>query len=147
MPADARYYDFWPGTWYRVIDGEIDTTNTRFHVTPGIHSAAFEETWRLVIDSTTTITARALRAWDAGAGHWQYVWISDDGLFQVWEGRRVNGDWYIYREFEGQGEPLLSRQAWLPQESGRVVRISEQSSDGGATWRRRFREEYRRVRE
>ncbi|NIR45404.1 MAG: hypothetical protein GWN99_13380 [Gemmatimonadetes bacterium] len=142
---DAAYYDFWPGTWYRIVDGVVDTTSTRFHVVRSVHRAAFEETWRLVIDSATTINARALRAWDPGSERWQYVWISAGGLFQIWEGRKVGEDWYIYHEFEIEGERVLSRQAWIPVGPDRLVRISEHSSDGGQTWHVRFREEYARI--
>lgn len=142
---DSRYYDFWPGTWYRIVDGVVDTTSTRFRVEPGVHPAAFEEHWRLVIDSETTITARAFRAWDSASERWRYVWLSDAGQFQVWEGRKVGDHWYLYKEFEIEGRRVLSRQAWIPIAPGRLERISEHSSDGGRTWQRRFREEYARV--
>lgn len=144
-PSDRHYYDFWPGTWYRVIDGVVDTTSTRFRNVRGVYPAAYEESWRLVVDSTTTITARAFRAWDPGSERWRYVWLSDAGQFQVWEGRRVDGHWYMYNEFEIEGRRVLSRQAWIPIAPGRLERISEHSSDGGQTWQRRFREEYARA--
>lgn len=144
-PSDSRYYDFWPGTWYRIVDGVVDTTSTRFRVVRGVHRAAFEESWRLVIDSETTITARAFRAWDSASERWRYVWLSDAGQFQVWEGRKVGDHWYMYREFEIEGRRVLSRQAWIPIAHGRLERISEHSSDDGRTWQRRFREEYARV--
>jgi len=143
--SDSRYYDFWPGTWYRIVDGVVDTTSTRFRVGRGVHPAAFEEKWRLVIDSATTITARASRAWDSASERWRYVWLSDAGQFQVWEGRKVDGHWYMFKEFEIEGRRVWSRQAWIPIAPGRLARISEHSSDGGRTWQRRFREEYARV--
>lgn len=143
--SDSHYYDFWPGTWYRVVDGVVDTASTRFRVERGVHPAAFEEKWRLVIDAATTITARAFRAWDSASGRWRYVWLSDAGQFQVWEGRKVNGHWYMFKEFVIEGRRVLSRQAWIPIAPGRLERISEHSSDGGRTWQRRFREEYARV--
>ena len=27
---ETRYYDFWPGTWYRLVNGKMDTASTRF---------------------------------------------------------------------------------------------------------------------
>lgn len=137
-----HYYDFWEGTWHQVIDGEADTTGTVFHVERDVHPAAFIERWRLVIDSTTTLHATALRAWDKTTRRWMYTWISDNGLYQVWEGRRVGDHWYIYRQFDVQGDRFLSRQAWIPDGPNRLVRISERSDDGGRTWQTRFREEY-----
>lgn len=126
-------------------NGQIDTAGTWFEVRRGVHDAAFEEGWRLRIDSATTIRARAFRAWDAAAERWMYAWVSDNGLFQTWEGRRVGDDWYIYRRFGTGADAFLSRQAWIPVEPGRVVRTIERSTDGGDTWALRVREEYMRV--
>ncbi|HEX9892748.1 MAG TPA: hypothetical protein VGA78_02445 [Gemmatimonadales bacterium] len=145
FPSDARYFDFWEGTWYRAVNGQPDTGGTRFIVRRGVHPASWEEEWRLRLDSTTVI-AHALRSWDATKGRWGYVWVSSQGHFQVWEGRRVDGDWYIYRPFEFPADRYLSRQAWLPVGPGRVRRISQKSYDGGQTWELRFAEEYVRVR-
>jgi hypothetical protein len=140
-----HYFDFWEGTWYRVVDGQVDTTATRFIVTRGVHPGAWEERWRQRLDSATVLHATGLRAWDKTSRRWMYVWVSENGLFQVWEGRLVRRDWYIYHEFDIQGDRYLSRQAWLPGPPGRLVRISERSSDGGQSWELRFREEYKRM--
>lgn len=145
FPPDARYFDFWEGTWYQVIDGRPDTTGTRFNVRRGVHSASWEEDWRMRIAGDTIVTARALRSWDATKNRWGYVWVSSDGHFQVWEGRKVGGDWYIYRPFEFPTDRYLSRQAWLPRGRDRVHRISQKSYDDGKTWELRFSEEYVRL--
>lgn len=140
----SRYYDFWPGTWFQVVNGAVDTTRTAFRVEVDVHRAAFVERWRLVIPPADTLHATALRAWDVTEDRWMYTWISDGGLHQVWDGRRVGNDWYLYREFDTPDGPVLSRQAWIPRGPGRLERISEHSVDGGETWQLRFREEYRR---
>jgi hypothetical protein len=141
---DTHYFDFWVGTWYRIVNGRVDTSATRFQVTRGVHPGALEETWRMVVD-TNRVAARAFRAWDKTRGRWMYVWVSDNGLFQAWEGRRVGADWYFFHEFDIQGDRYLSRQGWLPAGPDRATRVSERSVDGGRTWQLRFREEYRRV--
>jgi hypothetical protein len=143
--SDAKYFDFWEGAWYKFADGKIDTAGTYFKVTRDIHAAAFQEKWRLVIDSTTTLYATALRAWDKRDSKWGYVWISDDSLFQVWDGVKVEEDWYIYKTFDINGEQVLSRQAWLPQGDDLVLRTSEWSKDKGKSWQLRFKEHYKRV--
>jgi hypothetical protein len=143
--AETRYFDFWPGTWYRVVDGKMDTTSTRFKVSCSVHAAAYEEEWRTVIDSTTTLYATALRAWDKTNVRWMYTWVSDNGLFQVWEGRKVNDDWYIYRPFDINGDKYFSRQAWIPDGPNRLMRISEKSYDNGKTWQLRFKEYFERA--
>jgi len=143
--AETHYFDFWPGTWYRVVNGKMDTTSTYFNVSRGVHPAAYEEEWRMVIDSTTTLRATALRAWDKTNSRWMYTWVSDNGLFQVWEGRKVNDDWYIYRPFDISGDKYLSRQAWIPEGANRLMRISEKSYDDGKTWQLRFKEYFERA--
>lgn len=144
FPPDSRYFDFWQGTWYPVRDGLPDTTGTRFVVRPGPHAAAWIEDWRMKLDSTT-VTAHAIRAWDATKQRWGYIWVSSQGHFQVWEGRKVGADWYIYRPFSFPTDQYLSRQAWLTLGPGRLQRISQKSYDGGETWQLRFVEEYIKV--
>ena len=143
--ADTHYYDFWIGHWEVVKDNRADPSGTTFEVVRGVHPGALEETWRPAQLGAGGLAARGIRAWDKTAGRWMHVWVSDNGLFQVWEGRRVGRDWYMFHHFEIAGTRYLSRQAILPQGSDRAVRISERSDDGGQTWTLRFREELRRV--
>ena len=137
--ADTHYYDFWLGRWAVVKDGSLDSAGATFHVTQGVHPAALEETW------SGTIAARAFRSWDKTAARWMHVWISANGLFQVWEGRKVGSDWYMFKEFDIAGDRYLSRQAILPRGPRTAVRISERSDNGGRSWQLRFREELRRL--
>ncbi|MFW6078372.1 MAG: hypothetical protein ACODAE_02045 [Gemmatimonadota bacterium] len=141
---EARYFDFWPGTWVEVVDGAPDTAATTFTVTRGVHRSAFEERWKLVYDGAAH-RSTALRAWDRVNERWMFTWVSDNGLFQVWEGRKVGDDWYIVREFEIDGERFLSRQAWIPRGRNELVRVMERSFDGGQSWETRSRTRFRRV--
>jgi hypothetical protein len=136
--ADTHYYDFWVGQW---ADKKADASASgpAFTVTRGVHAGALEETW------SGALSARAFRAWDKTTGRWMHVWISSNGLFQVWEGRKVGDDWYMFKEFDVDGDRYLSRQAVLRQGEREAVRISERSDDGGKTWTVRFRQELRRV--
>lgn len=142
---EKRFYDFWPGTWAKIINGRVDEKASSFHVTRSIHDAAFDEDWLLVNEKGEVLLSKAIRAWDQVNNRWMFVWISDNALFQVWEGQKFGDRWYIVREFEAGGRKFLSRQAWWPEGSDRVVRISERSFDGGKTWEVRFREEYGRL--
>ena len=71
----------------------------------------------------------AIRAWDKTAKKWGFVWISDNGLYQVWETKKVGNDWYFYKKFTVGGDTYLSRQGFLPQPDGTVLRISEKTYD------------------
>ncbi|HUP42741.1 MAG TPA: hypothetical protein VM599_05975 [Thermoanaerobaculia bacterium] len=141
---DTRYFDFWPGTWVEVVDGKPDPSATKFTVRRSVHPAAFEEDWQLHYGGGTH-AAVGLRAWDQVAKRWMFTWVSDNGLFQVWEGVEVGDDWYIVREFEVEGEAFLSRQAWIPEGEDRLVRVMERSFDDGRTWQTRSRTSFQRT--
>lgn len=141
---DARYFDFWPGTWVEVVDGEPDPTGTVFRVRQSVHPAAFEERWTLVYGGGAHPSS-GLRAWDPVEERWMFTWVSGEGHHQVWEGVKVDGDWYIVRPFEIDGERFLSRQAWLPRGPDELVRIMERSFDQGRTWETRSRTRFRRI--
>ena len=143
--ADTRYFDFWPGTWYPVVDGRLDTTGSAFIVRRSVNSAAFEEVWLQRFDSVVTRSV-AIRAWDQIANKWMFVWVSENALFQVWDGQKIGSDWYIVREFNFEGQRFHSRQAWIPDGPDRLVRLMERSTDGGRTWQPRSRTTFQRAR-
>ncbi|MGH9348101.1 MAG: hypothetical protein ACRD26_12645 [Vicinamibacterales bacterium] len=136
---DTLYYDFWVGRWADVTDGSTGAPVPVFIVTRGIHAGSLEETWSGVLK------ARAFRTWDKTASRWMHVWVSDNGLFQVWEGRKVGRDWYMFKDFDIDGDRYLSRQAILPRGDREAERVSERSDDGGRTWTLRFRQRLRRI--
>lgn len=133
-PCPASYYDFWPGAWHEVVDGEV-APEPRFEVRGNLHPSSFEETWHM-----DGYRAKAWRVWDRTAERWMFVWISEEGHFQIWEEKKLGEHWYMFKQFVIDGETVLSRQAFIPREDGSVVRTSEHSRDGGESWRLRFRE-------
>ncbi|MBX7153019.1 hypothetical protein K1X84_15430 [bacterium] len=141
---DQHYFDFWEGKWYQEINGIPDSTKTVFNVTRGVHPFSFEENWTMTFDSSR-LKAKGIRVWDDSTRAWQYVWMSERGHFQIWSGKKVDGNWYIYRPFNINGDVYLSRQAWIPESRDRLMRISEKSYDHGKTWSLRFKEFYRKV--
>ena len=143
---EMAYYDFWPGTWARVVNGRVDPKATSFRVKRSIHAAAFEEEWRQVDDKGVVRLSRGIRAWDQVTNRWMFTWVSENALFQVWEGRKYGDRWYIVREFEAGGRRFLSRQAWWPEGPNRVIRVMERSFDEGKTWELRSRTEFGRTR-
>lgn len=140
VPADSSYYDFWVGEWHQVVDGQI-AAEPRFVVEEGISSSLLEEHWQM-----EGYRAKAWRGWDSSQDTWTFVWISEQGHFQVWNERKVGKHWYMLKTFLIDGEEVLSRQAFIPQSDGSVVRTSEHSRDGGETWTLRFKETYVQVR-
>lgn len=137
---DSLYYDSWIGEWYRV---ENDTLQNRpsFVVKRGLYHSSYQEFWMGPGGNFST----AWRAWDSRTRKWDFAWMSTDGLFQIWEGRKVEGIWYIYKTFIlDNGEEVLSRQAFMMENDKLMIRTGEHSSDSGKTWRLRFREVYKK---
>ncbi len=142
---DTRYYDFWPGTWIEIVDGKVDSSATRFVVKRSVSPASFEEEWTQVYDGVAHKSV-ALRSWDQVNNRWAFVWVSDNALFQVWDGVKVGHDWYIIKEFDIDGNKILSRQAWIPQDDGHLRRLLQRSEDGGHTWFTRYDAMFKKMR-
>jgi len=142
--AETRYYDFWPGIWAEEVDGVPDTTATRFRVVRSVNPAAYVEHWIQVYDGGEHRSI-ALPGWDQVQEKWLFTWVSDNGLFQMWDGRKIDGHWYIVKEFTINGTHLISRQAWIPEGPDRLIRVMERSFDNGETWETRSRTPFRRI--
>jgi hypothetical protein len=142
--ADVRYYDRWPGTWYRVTGDRVDSLPT-FIVRRGPGNS-FEESWHLTVDGTRS-RSFGLRGWDPDLRSWRLVWVADPGHFQIWDGVKSAGGWYIIRRFGADSTAFLSRQAWIPQGPDMMLRTVERSTDGGKTWTTRYRDLFKRGKE
>ena len=141
--VDLRYYDAWPGVWYRLRGEALDSLPT-FSVDRGPGNS-FLETWHLVIDGHRD-RSFGLRAWDPQTRAWRLVWVADPGLYQIWDGVKLSDGWYIQRRFGEGASAFLSRQAWIPQGQDRMLRTIERSTDGGKTWTVRYRDVFQRGR-
>lgn len=140
LTDDAHYFDFWKGKWcLQRDDGSVDTT-FYFNVKESVNAAAYEEEWQFGPDQKSI----ALRAWDKTNNKWGFVWVSANGLFQVWDSRKVDGNWYIYRQFTINGETYMSRQSFILQPDGTVIRKSEKSTDE-KIWELRFSQRLKKM--
>lgn len=137
--ADSTYYDFWVGDWHQIVDGEM-ADEPRFKVKRGLYSNHLEEEWQM-----EGYRAKAWRGWDSTSDQWVFTWVSELGHYQVWEEKKVGDHWYMFKSFNINGEEVLSRQAFLQQPDGTVIRTSEHSQDGGENWMLRFKEEYVKI--
>lgn len=138
--GDAKYFDFWVGQWYEIkSDGTLDSTSY-FKVKRSVNPSAFIEEWHF----NSGMSSIAIRSWDKINNKWGFVWVSDNALYQVWDTKKVDGHWYIYRQFTINGDTYLSRQGFIPQSDGTVLRISEKTYDE-KTWEVRFKQVLRKV--
>ena len=135
----SLYYDNWVGEWYQEVDGRLKETPS-FVVKRGLYHSSFEEYWM----GTGGNFSIAWRAWDSRTKKWDFAWMSTDGLFQLWEGRKLNDVWYMHKTFIINGKEVHSRQAFIPEGENTLIRTSEHSADNGKTWTLRFREVYKK---
>lgn len=136
---DSLYYNNWVGEWYEEVDGLISNDPT-FVVKRALYHSSFEEYWM----GAGGNFSMAWRAWDTRTQSWGFAWMSTNGLFQNWEGKKLNGIWYMYKTFLIDNKEVLSRQAFILQNKTTLIRTSEHSRDNGKTWKLRFREKYRK---
>ncbi|MEO1051288.1 MAG: hypothetical protein AAFX87_11705 [Bacteroidota bacterium] len=137
--SDSTYYQHWIGKWYKFEGGNLANAPT-FIVKRGLYHSSFEEYWIGAGGGFST----AWRAWDSRTQQWDFAWMSIDALFQLWEGKKIKGIWYMYRMFIIDEKEVISRQAFIPKGQNELVRTSEHSRDGGKTWQLRFKETYRK---
>lgn len=138
--GDAKYFDFWEGTWCLLKDDNTVDSTVCFKVQRSVHPSAFTEEWGTLKDRS----AVALRAWDKTNNKWGFVWVSANGLYQVWDTKKIDGNWYIYKQFTVEGDTYLSRQSFILQPDGTVLRISEKSYDE-KKWEVRFKQRLKKI--
>ncbi|MFT3910902.1 MAG: hypothetical protein QM737_15900 [Ferruginibacter sp.] len=138
--GDAKYFDFWVGTWFEMKDDHSLDSNSFFKVTRNVNASSFTEEWQF----SNGMKSIAIRAWDKTNNKWGFVWVSDNGLYQVWDTRKVDGNWYIYRLFTINNDSYLSRQSFILQPDGTVLRTSEKSYDE-KKWEVRFKQRLKKV--
>lgn len=122
--GEATYFNFWEVTWYVLNDDNSIDSNSYFVVEKSAHPSCFLEEWHYKGGFNI-----ALRTWDKTNNKWGFVWASANGLYQVWDTRKVGNDWYIYKQFTIEGDTYLSRQSFILQADGTVLRTSEKSYD------------------
>ncbi len=126
----ARAFDWQLGTWQSEDGRQVH--EIRFVA----GNCVIQETWK----TDGKETAVALKSFDGGrhdrtgAKKWLYSWTALD-LHQLWEGRDEAGQWRFYRRWYREGQPVLSRTYWNAIDADRLVRIVEQSTDDGLTWK------------
>lgn len=140
--GEATYFNFWKGTWVVVKeDNTLDTTSW-FKIKEAVHPSSFIEEWHF----SNGMNSMAIRSWDKTNNKWGFVWVSDNGLYQVWDSKKADNAWYFYRQFTINGDTYLSRQGFIPQPDGTVLRISEKTYDE-KTWELRFKQRLKKIAE
>lgn len=83
-------------------------------------------------------------AFDNNSRTWSFYYISPF-VSQFYQGVKENGNWWFYKEYDLNGDKFIQRQAWEKIDADTLVRIIENSRDGGKTWRRGYEATLKRV--
>jgi hypothetical protein len=77
--------------------------------------------------------AMYITAFDTSSMAWTFYYVSEKSA-QFWEGRKESSQWVFYKDFTSAGENLLQRQSWKLKDASTLVRVIENSKDGGKSW-------------
>ena len=138
-PKDSLYFENWIGNWYETKDG-INDSVPKYKVSQALYPNSYEEIWDL-----NGNIAKAWRAWDSETHRWEFVWMSEMGEMQIWNCKIENGIFYLFRNFQIKDKNIISRHSFYFEDEDTLLRTSEQSIDGGITWRMRSRKLYKKM--
>jgi len=138
VPPEARQFDFWLGHWEVSANGKVVGHN---HIEL-IHGG------RVVHESYTTPGAYAgnsYNSYNAGAKRWEQFWVDNGGtVLHLKGGLNAAGQMVLSGErIAAEGQTVLDRITWTPNEDGTVRQHWEVSSDGGESWQDAFDGVYR----
>jgi Tetratricopeptide repeat len=136
LPCAARPHatdlDFWVGTWdVYAPDGR---PAGRSEITRILRGCAVLETWA----GTQGDSGQSLNAIDLDTGAWQQTWVDDQGhLREFLDGHREDST-MVYPRSRPDRAGTIDRMRLERLSATRVRQTSEESTDGGATWRLRY---------
>ena len=132
-----RAFDFWVGTWEaRTEDGVRQGTNRIERVLGG---AAIVERW----SGATGYRGMSLNRFDRHAGTWRQTWVDDQGDVVEFEDGAVRDGRMVFVAQDRAG--TIRRLSFEPGGPDAFRQVSEQSTDGGATWSLEYDFRYRRL--
>lgn len=133
----CREFDYWVGTWDVVPSGASPGTPPSTNVVTLEHGDCIvHEHWK------GTATGESFNLYDASRGAWFQTWVdSTGGMHEYRGGLDANGNMAFTAELApspGQATNehgrVPTRLTFLRLPTGQVRQLSEQSTDGGATW-------------
>jgi hypothetical protein len=138
--GEAKYFDFLEGNWYQIKpDNTIDYTSYK-KVKRGPNASSFIEEWHF----SNGQNSLALRAWDNTNKTWTFNWTNDAARFQVWDNKKIDSIWYIYRFFESDNEKYWTRQSFTLQPDGTMIWQGERSADE-KNWTVRWKDKFKKI--
>ena len=125
-----RQFDFWVGRW--------DAVNKQGRKL-GVNVIEKHAKGYMILENWTSAsggTGKSTNYYDRQAGKWRQIWVSDTGVVSTFEGGFRDGAMRL----EGvsvlrDGRTHKARIRLTPKPDGTVHHLSQQSRDGGKTWK------------
>lgn len=137
--GEYRQFDFWVGEWDVFnTEGIKVGENT---ITRTMNGCVLHESY----STPTGYHGESFNTWDAPRGVWHQTWVDVGGLLLRLEGG-LEGDTMVMRgeTVRPNGQRVLNRIAWQPNEDGSVRQHWQSSTDGGTSWATTFDGTYRK---
>lgn len=137
---NSAYFDFWKsGQWtseITIFNQDTIQEKDSFSVQKMDGKNAFLEDWSIFIGDGEYVSATVIRAFDQETKKWRLFYI-DDLNAQSWESKLSENTLWFYKQFTYNGKVFYSRQSWVLESEGRVVRKIERSEDN-QNWKPRY---------
>jgi len=137
---EARQFDFWVGDWEVHANGKVVGHNHISRIQG--NCTVFEE----YSAAGNAYEGKSFNYYDPADGLWHQVWVDNSGLRLSLSGRFGDGHMQMSGPRSNpEGEKVIDRITWTPNDDGSVRQLWETSKDDGTTWEVAFDGLYRRV--
>jgi len=125
--VEYRQFDFWLGDWEVTNKGQVSGKNS---IKVILNGCVLLEEWA----GASGYTGKSYNRYDALTGKWEQYWVDSQGGVLRLEGGLVDGNMVLSGEAITNGETVVNRITWTPNDDGTVRQHWESSKDDGKTW-------------
>jgi hypothetical protein len=137
---ESRQFDFWVGEWDVYANEKLAGRNRISNIHGGC--TLLEE----YTAEASAYEGKSFNFYDPTDGLWHQVWVDNSGLRLDLSGTFSDGHMQLSgRRVNPNGENVVDRITWTPNEDGTVRQHWEISKDDGETWQTGFDGLYKRV--
>lgn len=136
-------FHFWVGEWEVTENGKPAGTNT---ITLEQGTCLMVEKWT---SANPPFTGSSYNHYDAQTNEWVQVWVDNSGYSLHTRGGMKNGSMVLSSKKmkDYQGNEVINRITWTPNEDGTVRQHWESTQDEGKTWATVFDGLYKKMNE
>jgi hypothetical protein len=149
--AESKQLDFWLGDWS--VSGKVRTapdkdewedTKGENRIRKILGGCVIEESFTSL--SGDGFVGRSLSTFDARTKGWKQTWVDNEATYLDFTGRSEPGGRFVFeREAKTpDGKPFRQRMVFHDATKDALVWDWERSDDGGTSWKRMWRLDYRR---